>query len=58
LPEEIRIIFGTFAVVAPTASIYPLFTVLLGRFALKEKLELLQYGAIMAGVLGIFLLAM
>ena len=49
---------GQVSVVTPIASIYPLFTVLLARFALKEKLDLLQYGAIAAGVLGIILLAM
>jgi drug/metabolite transporter (DMT)-like permease len=49
---------GQVSVVTPIASIYPLFTVLLARFALKEKLDLLQYGAIAAGVLGIVLLAM
>lgn len=49
---------GQVAVVTPITSIYPLFTVLLARFALKEKLDLLQYGAIAAGVLGIVLLAM
>ena len=49
---------GQVAVVTPTTSIYPLFTVLLARFALREKLDLIQYGAIAAGVLGIILLAM
>ena len=49
---------GQVAVVTPITSIYPIFTVLLARFALKEKLDHLQYGAIAAGVLGIILLAM
>lgn len=48
---------GQVSVVTPITSIYPLFTVLLARFALKEKLDPLQYGAIAAGVLGIILLA-
>lgn len=48
---------GQVSIVTPLTSIYPLFTVLLARFALKEKLDRLQYLAIVGGVLGIVLLA-
>jgi len=48
---------GQVSLVTPLTSIYPLFTVLLARILLKEKLEWLQYCAIAAGVLGVILLA-
>lgn len=48
---------GQVAIVTPLASVYPLFTVLLARLALKEKLDYLQYGAIGLGVIGIVMLA-
>jgi drug/metabolite transporter (DMT)-like permease len=46
------------SLVTPLTSIYPLFTVLLARIVLKEKLESLQYGAIAMGVLGVVLLSL
>ena len=49
---------GQVSLVTPLTSIYPLFTVLLARIVLKEKLEWLQYLAIAAGVVGVVLLAL
>ncbi len=48
---------GLVSIVTPVTSIYPLFTVVLAHFALKERLDLIQYIAIAGGVLGIVLLA-
>lgn len=48
---------GQVSLVTPLTSVYPLFTVLLARIFLKEKLEWLQYCAIAAGVFGVILLA-
>jgi transporter family protein len=49
---------GGVALVTPLTSIYPILTVLLARFVLKEKLGWMQYVAIGAGVVGILLLAL
>ena len=48
---------GQVSLVTPLTSIYPLFTVLLARIVLKEKLEWLQYLAIAAGVFGVIVLS-
>lgn len=48
---------GQVSLVTPLTSIYPLFTVLLARILLKEKLEWLQYLAIAAGVFGVIVLS-
>lgn len=48
---------GSVSIVTPVTSIYPLFTVLLARFFLKERLDWIQYLAIAGGVFGIVLLA-
>jgi uncharacterized membrane protein len=49
---------GQVSIVTPLTSIYPLFTVLLARIILKEKLEWMQYCAIAVGVFGVVLLAL
>jgi len=54
----LAISIGEVAIVTPLSSIYPIFTVLLARFFLKEKLGWIQYAAIGAGVVGILLLAL
>lgn len=49
---------GQVSLVTPLTSVYPLFTVLLARIILKEKLERIQYGAILAGIIGVIVLAL
>ena len=49
---------GNVSIVTPVTSIYPLMTVVLARFTLKEKLVRWQYLAVLIGVSGIALLAM
>lgn len=48
---------GSVSIVTPVTSIYPLFTVILAHIALKERLDWIQYLAIVGGVFGIVLLA-
>lgn len=48
---------GQVSIVTPVTSIYPIFTVILARLMLKERLRWLQYLAIVCGVSGTVLLA-
>jgi len=48
---------GNVSIVTPVTSIYPLLTVILARFTLKEKLGWMQYIAVLIGVTGIVVLA-
>lgn len=48
---------GDISIVTPMTSIYPLLTIMLARFYLQERLNVLQFCAIGIGLLGIVLLA-
>ena len=49
---------GQVSIVTPLTSVYPIFTVVLARFTLKERLIWIQYLAVAIGVTGTVLLAL